>query len=181
MKMIPLPNGKIINPAHVESVNVHPHFWNSEKFYVQLKFRRGETTDIEERLDRETADAVRDKCVKLIQEAAADISAYQVGYEEGTEHGRGVGYTEGHSQGWKEGYGRGRAEAYEIEQKGFLSNLYEFQAELIAEQQSCSQLSPDRRRYLKHSISAITEFIERISPYDARRSLPRNTPQGRKP
>ena len=55
MKMISLPSGKFINPAHVESIDVHAHFWVSKKFYVQMSLKNGSTEDIAERLDHDKA------------------------------------------------------------------------------------------------------------------------------
>lgn len=163
MNIFHLPSGKFVNPAHIEAISVHAHFWDSTKFYVQLSFKDGGTEDIEEKLDHDRALALRDEYVRKIREAVGEIDTYQQGHEDGYERGRSQGYEAGKADGYNTGYATGVARAQEAQDKRFLSQLYEFREELIKEQRSGAELPPNRRRYLRNSISAITDIIERLS------------------
>ena len=158
MKMISLPNGKFINPAHVKSVDVHAHFWNSKQFYVQIALKNGAAEDIAERFDHKKALALREEYVTMVRDS--EVDGYQVGHDEGYEQGRRAGYDAGKSDGQSSGFEAGKTIAW----KGFKGRLFEFREELIKEQQNSLAHTPDRRRYLRHSIAAITELIERLSP-----------------
>ena len=188
MKKISLPNGKFINPADVESVNVHSHFLSSKKFYVQISLKNNRTKDIEENLEHEKALALQKQIMAMIHDCYAEVESYQQGHDEGYEEGykkgrRGghdegykKGQREGHDEGWPEGYEAGKNDGYSSGyaegmasaernyRDWFLARIHEFLGELVTEQRNGSVLTPDRRRYLRHSIDAITDLIGRLSP-----------------
>jgi hypothetical protein len=56
--------------------------------------------------------------------------------------------------GFSSGYDAGMARTRQV--------LHEFLAELMTEQRSGSAMTPDKRRYLRHSIDAITGVIARL-------------------
>ncbi len=99
MKMISLPNGKFINPAHVESISVHAHFFNSKKFYVQMSLKNGSTKDIAERLDHEKALAIQEEYKAKVCDCCGEIDAYQLGHDDG----RRAGYDDRYKKGRQEG------------------------------------------------------------------------------
>ena len=195
MKMISLPNGKLINPAHIDSIRVHAHFLKSKKFYVQISLKKGSTIDIAERtidiaerLDHEKALALKERYEAEVRDSYAEMDPYWLGQEDGCKEGRRVGYDEGRKKGYDDGYYIGRQEGYETgrtdgyetgqsdgyssgysagmesHRETFLARIYGFHEELIREQRNARALTPDRRRYLRHSIDAITDLIGRLSP-----------------
>jgi hypothetical protein len=168
MNIVDLPNGRIVNPAHVDSVKVHPHFWDKTKFYVQLVLKMGGTEHIAEKLCHDAAVALRDKYVGMIRAAYGEVEAYRVGYEEGYEQGRSEGHAAGKAEGRNSGYAEGLASANNIYRERFLSEIFEFREQLITEQRHGTDLQPSRRRYLRDSITAITDLIERFSRLPSR-------------
>jgi flagellar biosynthesis/type III secretory pathway protein FliH len=189
MKKISLPNGKLINPADVESVNVHSHFFSS-KFYVQISLKNNKTKDIEENIEHGKALALQKQIMAMVQDCYAEVEPYRQGrdegYDEGYEKGRRGGHDEGYKKGQREGhnegYKKGRWEGYEAgKNEGyssgysegtantegnyrdwFLARIREYLGELVTEQRNNIAMTRDRRRYLRHSISAITELIARL-------------------
>jgi flagellar biosynthesis/type III secretory pathway protein FliH len=159
MKMISLPNGKFLNPAHVDAVEVYSHFWNSKQFYVEVLLRNGEREGIAERLDHPKALALREKYVAMVRDS--EVDGYQFGYDEGYEEGRSKGYDIGKADGYRSGYDAGMANTAHRER--FLVHVYEFRDELEKELENDIAMTRDRRRYLRHAISAIRELIARLS------------------
>jgi flagellar biosynthesis/type III secretory pathway protein FliH len=184
MKMISLPSGKFINPAHVDSIKVHSHSLSWSKFYVQMSLKEGSTEDIAESLDHEKALALQKEYVALVHDSHTEAEpywhGYDEGYEKGSQTGRDEGYKKGQREGHDAGYEKGRREGYEAgktdgyrsgydagiasagHRERLLARVYEFREELMTEQQNDSAMTPDRRRYLQHSISAITDLIARL-------------------
>jgi hypothetical protein len=104
MKMLSLPNGKLINPFQIELVSVRSHFWNSKQFYVEMSLRDRSTEYIEEKLTKEQALAVREKYLTMVRDLCADAGPYEAGYQEGYEQGRKEGSDSGKADGHKSGH-----------------------------------------------------------------------------
>jgi flagellar biosynthesis/type III secretory pathway protein FliH len=185
VKKISLPNGKFINPADVESVNVHPHFFSS-KFYVQISLKNGTNKDMEENLQHDKALALQNEIMGKVHDCYAEVEPYQQGhvegydegYKKGQRGGRNEGYKkghqDGHEKGWQDGYEAGKIDGYSSGydeemasakrnyRDWFLERIHKFLGELVTEQRNSRAMTRGRRRYLQHSISAITELIARL-------------------
>lgn len=167
MQVFHLPNGRIVNPAHVRRVAVRPHFWDRARYYVQLELQSGDTEDVSERLPLETANELQEKYAALIRDAFEDVSAYQQGFEDGRmqghEAGYAVGYGTGESKGYNEGFQRASVAAYEQAQERLLLELSERRARLHQEHRDRMAKTPDRRRYLRHATALLDDLIESLS------------------
>jgi len=162
MKVLSLRDGRIVNPAHVQSVTAHTHFWDRSKFYVRMNLRDATTLDLAERLSQEAASALRDDYVRRVSEVHSDIDPYLLGYEEGRERGRSDGYTAGRADGYSDGHSAGSAAAEEQMTERFLTAVFEFREALVQEQRNGPDMPPSRRRYVRNAISAVTDLIEKL-------------------
>jgi len=195
MKMISLPNGKLINPAHIDSIRVHAHFLKSKKILradipqkgIDDRHRGADDRHRGAPRPRERL-ALKERYEAEVRDSYAEMDPYWLGHEDGCKEGRRVGYDEGRKKGYDDGYYIGRQEGYETgrtdgyetgqsdgyssgysagmesHRETFLARIYGFHEELIREQRNARALTPDRRRYLRHSIDAITDLIGRLSP-----------------
>src|SRR5260221_3537521 len=188
MKMLTLPNGTIINPAHVKSVSTHPHLLSRSKSYVQLDMKRGADETIAEKITPEAAEEIRTTYLRLIEAACNDVNAYCLGYDDGKAEGYEIGQSDGYKRGWTDGhneghesgratgyedgsddgYLRGRqdahVDAYGAARTDIVQELSGMRDELLREQVDARALGPDRRRYIKHSILLLTNLIRRFLP-----------------
>jgi len=159
MKTLSLPSGKLIWPVQVQSVLVQQHFFN-RRFYVEISLRNGSTEYVGEKLTKEEAEAVQKKYLAMVRDA--DVGPYEVGHEDGYQKGYEQGRKEGYDDGYSSGYSACGASAAQSERDRFMTPINAFLADLVTEQQNAREITPDRRRYLRHSISAITDLIARL-------------------
>lgn len=167
MRVFHLPNGRVINPAHVKRVTIEQQWWGSSPYDVQLEMKNGDTEDIAENLTQADARKLQQKYVRIIQDAYEDSSAYDQGVDDGREQGHADGYSAGYRKGKEDTY----AEAYESaaretrqrERERLLSYLYESRENFLREQRDPSHKEQDRKRYLRHAIAVLSDLIDRFS------------------
>jgi hypothetical protein len=168
MKMLTLPSGKILNPAHVKGVSTHRHLLNWSKWYVQLDMKRGVAEVLAEEVTPEAAEEVRATYLRLIEAAYDDVSAYNIGYDdghtEGNETGRAAGYDQGSNDGYSRGHQDALASAHESARAQVVQELSDMRDQLLRDQIDAHASGPGQRRYIRHSIALLTDLIRRFSP-----------------
>jgi hypothetical protein len=168
MKMLTLPSGKIINPAHVKGVSAHRHLINRASLYVQLDMKRGAHEVIAEKVTPEAAEEMKATYLRLVEAAYEDVGAYSIGYDDGHTEGHESGRAAGYEQGSNDGYSRGRqdalASAHESTRAHVVQELSDMRDELLRKQIDAHASGPAQRRYIRNSISLLTDLIRRFSP-----------------
>ncbi|MGE5268580.1 MAG: hypothetical protein ACM3JG_02785 [Thiohalocapsa sp.] len=163
MKTLSLPDGSLVRLVDVARARFEPHFRSSNGYYVDLDMRDGSTREDIQRVSRDAAEGRRNEIVLLMQEAWAEVDAYECGRQEATADARSSGYADGLEDGRREGHAWGRENGLREGIQHVVNYVQETREQFMRELDCVAELSPRRRRFFRDGIDVLTGIIRHFS------------------